>query len=127
MIAANDIATLNRSSAVLATGAPAPAVLTLMNGLAAAFMLCTMKEMTMPATIGTHWLLEKKSPGLDTVTVDELDAAPKARPPAVGRTTVCTRSLMWSTTGILSATNSIASSSPRIASTQPFSSQDHEL
>ena len=36
----------------------------------------------------------KKFAGSDTVTVCELVAAPKARPPAVGRTTVCIASLM---------------------------------
>jgi len=82
----------------------------------------TMNEITIPATIGTHWLLLKKEAGSETVTVCELAAAPKARPPAVGRTTVWTTSLMWSTTGILSATNSMASSTTRIPSTHSFSS-----
>ena len=67
----------------------------------------------------------KNSAGFDTVTVCELDAAPKASPPAVGRTIVCTTSLAWSTSGILSATNSIASRTTRIASTQPLVSQCH--
>jgi RecB family endonuclease NucS len=81
----------------------------------------------MPAAIGTHWWLEKNSPGSLTVTVCELDAAPNARPPAVGRITVWITSLTWSTTGTLSATNSIASSTARIAMVQPFSSHDQPL
>src|SRR5204863_10201689 len=67
--------------------------------------------------------LVKNAPGLSTVTVGELDAPPKASPPAVGRTTVCTTSLTWSTIGTLSATNSIASRIARIVSVQPFCSQ----
>ena len=95
---------------------------TFTNGRAAALSACTPNEMAMPVTIGTHWLLLKKSDGSDTVTLVEPDAAPNARPPAVGRITVCTTSLMWSTTGILSATTSMTRSTTRMPRTQSFSS-----
>ena len=80
-----DITTLKTSSTVLATGAPTPAVEAFTTGRAAAFMACTTNEMTMPAMIGTHWLLVKNEAGSETVTVCELVAAPKASPPSTRR------------------------------------------
>jgi hypothetical protein len=61
------------------------------------------------------------------VAVWDDEPAPKTMPPAVGRTTVCTMSLTWSTTGTLSATTSIASSTTRIAITQPLESHCEPL
>jgi hypothetical protein len=122
MIATSETTTLVASSAVLATGAPIPAVVALMTGRAADFSRCTPSAISTPTTTGTHWLDEKKAAGSLTVTVSEDEPAPKARPPAVGRTTVWTTSLMWSTTGTLSATTSTASRTARIAMTQPLPS-----
>ena len=102
-------------------------MLALITGRAADLTPCTPSAISTPTTIGTHWLDEKKLPGSLTVTVSEPDPAPNARPPAVGRTTVCTTSLTWSTTGTLSATNSTASSTARIASTQPLASHCQPL
>jgi hypothetical protein len=118
-----DMLTLMPSSTVLTTGAPTPIVVALMTGRALAFTPCTASESRMPATTGTQALLLKNSDGLFTVTVSDEALAPNTRPPAVGRTTVCTMSLMWSTTGSLSATTSITRSAPTIASTTGCSSQ----
>lgn len=112
---------------MLATGAPNPAVVALMTGRAADLSRCTPSASSTPVTTGTHWWDEKKLPGSLTVTVSDEDPAPKARPPAVGRTTVCTMSLMWSTTGTLSATISTASSTAMMRMTQPLPSQVQPL
>jgi hypothetical protein len=55
--------------------------------------------------------------------VCEPDAAPNMMPPEVGRTTVCTKSLMWSTTGILSAKNSTVSRPVKMPIIHGFSIQ----
>jgi hypothetical protein len=125
MIATSASTTLVTSSAVLATGAPKPAVVALMTGRAAAFIPCTPNETAIPIAIGTHWLLLKNSAGSVTVTVSELDAAPNARPPEVGRMNVWITSLTWSTIGTLSATNSTASRAPSRPMTHSFSSHAH--
>lgn len=63
------------------------------------------------------------APGSVTAGVSAAVPEPNTIPPAVGRTTVWTTSLMLSSAGILSATTSITSSAATIASTHPFSSQ----
>jgi hypothetical protein len=49
--------------------------------------------------------------------------AVKIAPPTAGRMKVCTASLRWSTTGILSSTSSQTSSTAPIPSTHPLASQ----
>src|SRR6266540_1115729 len=83
----------------------------------------TTRAITAPTRIGTQLGVFADASG--TVRVDAPAVAPKARPPAVGRTTVPRTSLTWSTIGTLSATTSMTSSTDRISSTQPFCSQSH--
>ena len=80
---------------------------TLTTGRTAALATCTPRAISTPVTSGIHWCEVKKSPGSVTVTVSAFAPALNTRPPDVGRTTVCSTSLTWSTTGTLSATNSI--------------------
>src|SRR4051794_4679030 len=122
-IATTERGRLPKSSRLLITGAPIPAVVVFTTGRTAALAPWTVSEIRMPNATGTHWWLPKNVPGSLTMTVSDPDAAPNARPPAVGRTTVWTTSLTWSTTGTLSATNSIASSTVSSAITQPLASQ----
>src|SRR4051794_31379257 len=113
---------LPKSSMLLTTGAPMPAVVAFTTGRTTDLAPCTVSEIRMPSAIGTHWWLLKNVPGSWTVTVPDPDAAPNASPPAVGRTTVWITPLTWSTTGTLSATTSIDSSRARIAITHPLAS-----
>src|SRR3954454_12907006 len=126
MTATTDSAALAASSTVDTTGAPKPSVNVLITGRAVALTPCTPKAMRTPATMGTHCPEWKKPAGSETVTVCDDEPAPKARPPAVGRTTVCTTSLALSSTGILSATISTASRTARISKAQPLLSQFHD-
>src|SRR5699024_6543403 len=107
-------------------GAPTPTVAALTTGRPSALPVCTVRASRTPMATGTQAWEVKNSAGSVTAVVCDPDPAPKARPPAVGRTTVWTMSLTWSTPGTLSATTSRTSSTPRIASTQPLDTHSQE-
>ncbi len=108
---------------MLATGAPTPPVAAFTTGRAVALARCTPSASTTPIAIGIHCCEEKNASGSVTATVVASMPELNASPPAVGRTTVCTRSFTESNPGILSATNSSTSSTTRMSRTHSFESQ----
>jgi len=105
------------SSAALTTGVPTPTVETLTSGLAVAFSAWTVPATTTPSSTGTQGCsrIQGEASACPAAVV-----AAKITPPTVGRTSVWTASLTWSTTGTLSSTSSASSSTATTPSAQPL-------
>src|SRR5699024_9945018 len=117
--------TENTSSTVEATGAPTPAVDRFTPARSAALARWVDSASTTPTRIGTMTGPWSRSAGWLTDGVWAVEPAAKTMPPDVGRTTVCSRSLTWSTEGTLSATTSTSSSTASTTSATSPVSQAH--